>query len=273
MKGICFIEPLFQAIIAGEKTQTRRIVPANGIQRYKKDEILFLKEPYKVFEEEVIYKFKTPEPHQHRYFWKNKLFMPEKFARYFIQIKNVRRERLQSITDEDCVKEAAVQWLLDYVHKKIPIYESEFYIKDEFNSYSKNVSYCFKCVKKEIKKLKEEAKKDGATKEQINAICYDFDDESPQYAIPHCNNCGKTLAGFILGKTYNYLKKWNFEINEETIYVLNQKEFYDLELKEIEELPNGAYKKLIDVINGTGTWESNPYVFVYDFQLYKEQET
>ena len=31
----------------------------------------------------------------------------------------------------------------------------------------------------------------------------------------------------------------------------------------------GAYAALIDRISGKGTWESNPYVFVYDFELVK----
>ena len=37
--------------------------------------------------------------------WKSPRFLPEKFARYFIQIVDVRPERLQEITAEDCLKE------------------------------------------------------------------------------------------------------------------------------------------------------------------------
>lgn len=33
--------------------------------------------------------------------------------------------------------------------------------------------------------------------------------------------------------------------------------------------PREAYSVLIDRISGEGTWESNPYVFVYDFELVK----
>ena len=33
--------------------------------------------------------------------------------------------------------------------------------------------------------------------------------------------------------------------------------------------PQGAYSYLIDKISGKGTWENNPYVFVYDFELVK----
>ena len=31
--------------------------------------------------------------------------------------------------------------------------------------------------------------------------------------------------------------------------------------------PQEAYASLIDRISGKGTWKSNPYVFVYDFEL------
>ena len=33
--------------------------------------------------------------------------------------------------------------------------------------------------------------------------------------------------------------------------------------------PRQAYATLIDKVNGKGTWESNPYVWVYDFELVK----
>lgn len=33
--------------------------------------------------------------------------------------------------------------------------------------------------------------------------------------------------------------------------------------------PCEAYSVLIDRISGKGTWDSNPYVFVYDFELVK----
>lgn len=40
--------------------------------------------------------------------WKNKLFIPEWAARYFIEITAVRAERLQDITEEDCMKEGII---------------------------------------------------------------------------------------------------------------------------------------------------------------------
>ena len=47
--------------------------------------------------------------------------------------------------------------------------------------------------------------------------------------------------------------------------------FWDERLKDTRfyPLPREAYADLIDRISGRGTWESNPYVFVYDFELVK----
>lgn len=38
---------------------------------------------------------------------------------------------------------------------------------------------------------------------------------------------------------------------------------------ELSTTPHEAYAALIDKISGKGTWESNPYVFVYEFELIK----
>lgn len=45
--------------------------------------------------------------------------------------------------------------------------------------------------------------------------------------------------------------------------------FYDFEGNKDEgfDTPLEAFAVLIDKISGKGTWESNPYVFVYDFEL------
>ena len=152
MKGICFIQPLFNAVVEGRKMQTRRVcIPqphrfentnfthiylSNGDlhiveggevvevlkPRYKIGETLYLKEPY-CFEYgdcgELHYKYAGKDEFDDfkldsnsdfsKMKWKNKLFMPEKFARYFIEITGVRCERLQDISGEDCLKEGIIE--------------------------------------------------------------------------------------------------------------------------------------------------------------------
>ena len=95
---------------------------------------------------------------------KNKLFMSERHARYFIEITDIRCKRVQDISDDDCFSEG-------------------IYKVDSLSTRK----------------------------------CYQFDDS-------------------------------------------NYAEFYT---------PKQAYAALFDKINGKGTWESNPYVWVYDYKLVK----
>lgn len=141
MKGIIFTESNFDLTVQGIKTQTRRIIKSrtgffqvcskNGIvtdiwqtdangwcgdnlipvnPRYKVGETVYLKEPYiitgQTYEYEYLHENKTDIACIKRNGgYKNKLFMPEIAARYFIKITNVRAERLQDISHEDCIKE------------------------------------------------------------------------------------------------------------------------------------------------------------------------
>jgi hypothetical protein len=209
MKGILFTEPLFYNVVSGEKTQTRRIIKPhpdfisenfhwakknNGeviLPRYGCNDKLYLKEPYKIkhlqlssFEIELKYtqrshlyffnKFDKPidiiswvnkrwvEQIKSKTGYCNKLFMPEFCAKNFIEITGVRCERLQDISDEDCIKEG--------------VYE---------------------------------------TRDINNVICYTCEEKDPY------------------------------------IYISYKR----------------AYAALINAISGKGTWESNLFVWVYDFKL------
>lgn len=149
MKGILFKEQLFRAVIAGEKTQTRRLVktpkgcveidkvgysaftPENKVSirgdwvdqegekrygewfvrpRYKKGDVVYLKEPYHFWEREgiVLYKYLEQESNISKTKYQNKLFMAAKYARYFIRITAVRVGRLQEITRSDIRAEGLV---------------------------------------------------------------------------------------------------------------------------------------------------------------------
>lgn len=108
MRGICFIDEMFEAVIDGRKTVTRRMN-----RRYNKGEILYLKEPYLIDDNgSVLYRYSAVNLYNKR--WKNKLFMPERYARYHIEITDVREERLQDITSEECFKEGVYK-----VHHRI----------------------------------------------------------------------------------------------------------------------------------------------------------
>lgn len=61
------------------------------------------------------------------------------------------------------------------------------------------------------------------------------------------------------GKTY--FNGYAFQIVRDQYGNMLSKQWYST--------PREAYAALIDKISGKGTWESNPYVFVYDFELVK----
>ncbi len=98
--------------------------------------------------------------------WGNKMFVKAELMPHQIRITNVRIERLQDISDEDCLKEGI-----------------------------------------------------------------EFDGKAKQF---YCGFNKSTNSKIWLGST-----------------------------------PREAYASLIDNVSGKGTWESNPYVFVYEFELVK----
>lgn len=95
--------------------------------------------------------------------WKNKMFVRADLMPHHIRITNIKIERLQNISDEDCFKEGIFKW--DAGQKDIPFYSFH------------------------------------------NADIPDYND------------------------------------------------------------PRDAFAELIDKVSGKGTWKSNPYVFVYEFEL------
>lgn len=215
MKKIMFndIFGLTEAVLSGRKTQTRRIVKGahageiqtvdiiNGVvhlvkndynescnddfDEYDDDGHIHLKIPYKVGEVVAVAqsykdagcdKLLTTIDVRNSYRlikfgetagWTNKMFVRADLMPHHIRITGVRVERLQDISDEDCIKEGI--------------------------------------------------------------IC--------KWHAPACRN-------------YYYVP------NE----IINHTD-------KVHETTQEAYAALIDKISGKGTWDSNPWVFVYDFEL------
>lgn len=179
---------LTQAVLCGEKTQTRRIVkdgtPLGNFEEtmkyapYKVGEVVAVAQSYKIMYAEMIDDFAKHNYHllredsaenfkkhyENTAGWTNKMFVKADLMRHHIKITDVKIERLQDISDDDNIREGVWQF---YDNKNL------FYV-------SKNIGY------------------------------------APDVAF------------------------------------LSARE---------------AFWYLIDNISGKGTWESNPYVWVYDFEL------
>ena len=58
-------------------------------------------------------------------------------------------------------------------------------------------------------------------------------------------------------------------IREGIKIIYRNNKFYTYDDKNLFDRAWIAFANLIDKINGRGTWNENPYVFVYDFELIK----
>lgn len=189
---------LTQAVLEGRKTQTRRICEEqcwaysdiinaeNGIfhfeiPKYKVGEVVAVAQSYKDLRYQPT--DKTPiirgskiefiEFQEHKG-WTNKMFVAPNLMLHEIRITNVRIERLQDISDEDCLKEGVV------------------------------IS---------------EPKKGGARM---------------YYPCEYLKSCAN-IIGWV----------------------------------RVYHTPREAYAVLIDEVSGKGTWDKNPWVWAYDFELVK----
>jgi hypothetical protein len=134
-KPILFNTEMVQAILEGRKTVTRRVIkpqPIAGIRKsvfvpsgiedghgreikllYKVGDILYIRETWQLlpsgFDEippEYWYIYKaTDELSDECTRWRPSIHMPKKAARIFLKVTDVRVERLQDMTDEDCIAE------------------------------------------------------------------------------------------------------------------------------------------------------------------------
>lgn len=162
-KPILFSTPMVQAILAGTKTQTRRIIKPQPIididsgykywdnlmfdihddlfetlylpehAKYAIGDILWVRETFGIHEGSIqgSYGFQEGEtieypPHfldknnvkrcitfkadypKSSMKWKPSIFMPKEACRIFLKVKNIKAEKLQDISENDCIAEGVI---------------------------------------------------------------------------------------------------------------------------------------------------------------------
>lgn len=133
MKKIMFNDKfgLTQAVLEGRKTMTRRIVPENtpfgnwaetvNKSRYKVGEIVAVAQSYKDIREEWGGESGV-SPFVAKAGYRNKMYVRSDLMPHRIRITSVRVERLQDISDEDCIREG-IRIKSNFPHKKsLPFY-------------------------------------------------------------------------------------------------------------------------------------------------------
>lgn len=143
-KPILFSTPMVQAILSGHKTQTRRIVKQNEIDKiancilsnhhislickYKIGDTLWVRETWQQecvpvsddfgvgFKATGNYLYKAngsmlPPKSSSLSFskWKPSIFMPREACRLFLEVTNIKVEKLQDISEQDAIKEGCIR--------------------------------------------------------------------------------------------------------------------------------------------------------------------
>lgn len=109
---------LTAAVLSGRKAQTRR-----NSCRYKVGEVVAIAQAYKDCVDECIKEtglsVKIKPNLEKEAGYKNKMFVKADLMPHHIRITSMRQERLQDISDEDCLKEGIDKWLSvnKYVYK------------------------------------------------------------------------------------------------------------------------------------------------------------
>ena len=126
MKKIMFNDKycLTQAVLAGQKTMTRRVlrdnIPLGNWEEtvkhlpYKVGDIVAIAQPYKDIIEcmaeysDIIINADGSINREFKAGWTNKMFVRGNLMPHHIRITDIKLERLQDISEEDCLKEGII---------------------------------------------------------------------------------------------------------------------------------------------------------------------
>jgi hypothetical protein len=103
---ILFSTPMVKAILEGRKTMTRRIIKNfHAACPYgQPGDILYVRECFSFYLDAILYK--ADEPHVFKNVkYKPSIFMRKDYSRIWLQIEEIRVERLQDISEEDARNE------------------------------------------------------------------------------------------------------------------------------------------------------------------------
>lgn len=176
MKRILFNRKfgLLDAVLKLHKTQTRRICldqinPTANKSKWHIGEVVAISQPYKdILSSAYCDKYELDKL-THTKGWSNAMFTKSDLMPHHIKITGIKVERLQDISDEDCLKEGI-------------------------------------------------------------------------YRLDSANGNGGIAYSFVGASDKKHIGLYN--------------------------TPRDAFSALIDKVSGKGTWESNPYVWVYEFKLF-----
>ncbi len=101
--GMLFNSSMVQALLSGRKTVTRRLLKPKNKPKIGVGDLIYVKETFMECEGKIIYKADYPNNEVIK--WTPALFMPKKHSRIWLEVTEIRVEKLQDITEEEAIAE------------------------------------------------------------------------------------------------------------------------------------------------------------------------
>ena len=118
MQKICFNDSLFnltEAVLTGQKTIVVMPIPKNNRSRFRMNEKVAIAQSYQDIYLECLAKGQDSDAkiwkacHGHRAAWLNKTLVQSETMPHVIKITNCKIERLQNLSDDDCLKTGVIK--------------------------------------------------------------------------------------------------------------------------------------------------------------------
>ena len=104
-RPILFSAPMVRAILDGKKTMTRRAYKPR-FDSWQVGDRLWVRETYSIVQRDNGYNIAyRADGEEYGEQWKPSIFMPRKYSRILLEITDLKRERLQDISEADAKRE------------------------------------------------------------------------------------------------------------------------------------------------------------------------